>query len=211
MRPEIGDQVYTFVNEKRMDGVLVCASGMGLTPIDLFNDILVMEQDLRTFLWQNNVENCSSNLPGMIIQSYLTFCEKARAEIWSTTKPVPVTTFDELKENDSVKDEDVMYQHSEETMIDTVESTDSDKDQEPTIVKRKRKKTPGRARKAAKGIIGRPPSEKKKDKLVSDVQKREVDLLELVPTACDICRPDTWLHGTMEFYKIGNQTDLGKS
>jgi len=46
----------------------VCASGMGLTPIDLFNDILTSENDLKLFLAQNRIENCSINLPGLIIQ-----------------------------------------------------------------------------------------------------------------------------------------------
>jgi len=67
--PEIGDRVFTFINGQRVEGVLVCTSGMGLTPIDLFNDILITESDLRSFLWQNNVTKCSENLPGLIIQA----------------------------------------------------------------------------------------------------------------------------------------------
>ena len=41
---------------------------MGLTPMDLFNDILTNENDLRNFLQQNEVNNVSSSRPGVIIQ-----------------------------------------------------------------------------------------------------------------------------------------------
>lgn len=109
LKPEIGDHVYTWLNQKRMEGVLVCASGMGLTPFDLFNDILITESDLRTFLWQNNIEQCSNSVPGMIIQSYISFCEKSSAEIWTSSK-VQTVIEDDVKDENLRTDGEIVYQ-----------------------------------------------------------------------------------------------------
>ena len=45
---------------------------MGLTPMDLFNDIITTEVDLRNFV-QSNVDNASCSLPGLIIQGQFHF------------------------------------------------------------------------------------------------------------------------------------------
>ena len=41
---------------------------MGITAMDLFNDILTNENDLTNFLHQNDVKNVSASSPGIIIQ-----------------------------------------------------------------------------------------------------------------------------------------------
>jgi len=50
--PEIGQPVQTKVNDITTTGTLICSSGMGLSPIDLLNDILTAESDLENFLAQ---------------------------------------------------------------------------------------------------------------------------------------------------------------
>ena len=54
---------------------------MGLTPMDLFNDILTNENDLRNFLQQSDVKNVSSSSPGIIIQGN-TFTKHADNHLW---------------------------------------------------------------------------------------------------------------------------------
>ena len=80
--PDIGDSVTTYISGQQINGVLICSSEMGLTPIDLFNDILVSETDLKAFLSQNKVKECSANLPGMIIQAYVIFCKTNHFNYW---------------------------------------------------------------------------------------------------------------------------------
>ena len=70
---EIGDSVVAQINTERIEGVLICASGMGLTPLDLFNDIMVAEMDLKIFLTQNFITDISADLPGLIIQVIMRF------------------------------------------------------------------------------------------------------------------------------------------
>ena len=36
------------------EGTLLCSKGMGLTPLDLFNDILIERNDLKNFLGPGN-------------------------------------------------------------------------------------------------------------------------------------------------------------
>ena len=47
----IGSEVETISGEA---GVLICSSGMGLSPMDLFNDILTNRQDLKNFVGDCN-------------------------------------------------------------------------------------------------------------------------------------------------------------
>merc|ERR1712230_202510 len=54
---------------------------MGITPMDLLNDILTTDDDLRYFLNANNVEPAFAQA-GLIIQSYLTFCRLANQNVW---------------------------------------------------------------------------------------------------------------------------------
>ena len=50
-RPEIGNCVRLNTGE---EGTLLCSKGMGLTPLDLFNDILIERNDLKNFLGPGN-------------------------------------------------------------------------------------------------------------------------------------------------------------
>ena len=47
----IGHHIRT---ENGKEGKLICASGMGLTPIDVFNEIMTKPHDLRNFLGEEN-------------------------------------------------------------------------------------------------------------------------------------------------------------
>lgn len=49
-----------------------------------------------------------------------------------------------------------------------------------------------------------------KEKSLSDTQRREVELIDVVRSACDICHPDTFQNGTLEFFKSANQTDFDR-
>ena len=51
----IGSEVETISGES---GVLICSSGMGLSPMDLFNDIFTSRTDLTNFL---NDYNCKES------------------------------------------------------------------------------------------------------------------------------------------------------
>ena len=71
---------------------------MGLTPMDLFNDILTTESDLKNFLEQNSVK-CANGVPGMVIQAYLVFCQQINldfllpiVDIMIPVKPTDHTT-----------------------------------------------------------------------------------------------------------------------
>lgn len=46
MTIDVGDHVETVVNGKKVSGTLICNSGMGITPIDLFNDIITNESGI---------------------------------------------------------------------------------------------------------------------------------------------------------------------
>ena len=60
---EIGDRIE--LNGK--EGVLICHSGMDLSPFDIFNEILINQKDIKYFLKQFNI-NYNQPLPSMIIQ-----------------------------------------------------------------------------------------------------------------------------------------------
>ena len=70
MTIDVGDHVDTVVNGKNVSGTLICNSGMGITPIDLFNDIITNESDIINLLRQCKVTP-SNGIPGMIIQGKL--------------------------------------------------------------------------------------------------------------------------------------------
>ena len=57
-------------------GMLLCSSGMGLTVLDLFNDIFIDQNDIRFFIEQHGLTPSTSS-SGTIIQAYLIFCHMA--------------------------------------------------------------------------------------------------------------------------------------
>jgi len=69
-RGDIGDRVESNITGRLEQGILVCNSDMGLTAMDLFNDILTQENDLKNFLTQSDVKQnqVSTSNPGLIIQ-----------------------------------------------------------------------------------------------------------------------------------------------
>lgn len=62
-----------------LSGTLICNSEMGITVMDLFNDILTNISDIQNFLTQYDVTPLT-NKPGMIIQGFHMFnnCESCR-------------------------------------------------------------------------------------------------------------------------------------
>ena len=80
---EIGDKVESNMTGRSRSGTLICHSRMGLTPMDLFNDILTSEIDLRKFLEQNDVAKMSSSQPGLVIQAYLTFVQQVKCDVFT--------------------------------------------------------------------------------------------------------------------------------
>ena len=64
-RAEIGDLVEFSISGYEKQGILICRNGLGVTAIDLFNDILNESLDLRNFLQQLNVTPKSLSLPGL--------------------------------------------------------------------------------------------------------------------------------------------------
>ena len=57
---------------------------MGLTAMDLFNDILTHENDLKNFLTQSEVKQnqVSTSNPGLIIQAYLAFVKRVNGNVF---------------------------------------------------------------------------------------------------------------------------------
>ena len=70
--PKIEDPIQTMIGDQAFSGTLICNSEMGITPIDLFNDILTASEDILTFLQQCHVI-ASTDQPGMIIQGMKIF------------------------------------------------------------------------------------------------------------------------------------------
>ena len=73
---EIGSVVHTTLNGEVKSGMLLCSSGMGLTVLDLFNDIFIDQNDIRFFIEQHGLTPSTSS-SGTIIQAYLIFCHMA--------------------------------------------------------------------------------------------------------------------------------------
>ena len=69
---EIGEKVKTTLRtatgSQQVIGTLIGKSGMDLTPVDLFNDILLSEKDIVNFIKQTGADPYSQELPGLIIQ-----------------------------------------------------------------------------------------------------------------------------------------------
>ena len=70
--PEVGQMVGLTVKGMSLSGTLICNSEMGITVMDLFNDILTNISDIQNFLTQYNVTPLA-NKPGMIIQGFHMF------------------------------------------------------------------------------------------------------------------------------------------
>jgi len=122
--PDIGDNVGGVVNGQSISGTLICNSAMGLTPVDLFNDILTTESDLQNFLKQNNIK-CSTGVPGMVIQAYLAFCQKLGLEfLLPISEPVTLSknALDQVFEESDSNDEDIDITETE------MENDDQDDD-----------------------------------------------------------------------------------
>ena len=113
----IGQNVTT---ESGKEGKLICASGMGLSPIDIFNEVMTKPHDLRHFLGEDNWKE--SETLALSIKSYLKFCKLLEIKPWS-----PVSIEDDIK---------VDFMQFEEE----IDNTDSYEAFEPTTIPTKRTK-----------------------------------------------------------------------
>ena len=66
----IGKKVET---ESGETGLLICSNGMGIQPLDLFNDIMTTQSDLQNFLGEENYKPTDGNI-ALSIKAYLKFC-----------------------------------------------------------------------------------------------------------------------------------------
>ena len=66
----IGKKVET---ESGETGLLICSNGMGIQPLDLFNDIMTTQRDLQNFLGEENYKPTDGNI-ALSIKAYLKFC-----------------------------------------------------------------------------------------------------------------------------------------
>lgn len=69
-------------------GTLVATSEMGVTSIDLFNDILVCEEDLGVFLKNQGISPLPSKA-GLLIQAYLVFAREAQVDVFDPINVFP--------------------------------------------------------------------------------------------------------------------------
>ena len=75
--PQPGEMVELISGER---GTLICSHEMGLTPLDLFNDIVTESSDMKSFLGPDlSRDNDRSSLA---IKSYLKFCKLTGHQTW---------------------------------------------------------------------------------------------------------------------------------
>ena len=91
--PQPGEVVELTSGER---GTLICSHEMGLTPLDLFNDIVTEPSDMKSFLGPDlSRDNDRSSLA---IKSYLKFCKLTGHQIWDPDK-----TYNDIDMVDNVK------------------------------------------------------------------------------------------------------------
>jgi len=120
----IGRHIRT---ENGKEGKLICASGMGLTPIDIFNEIMTKPHDLRNFLGEENWKESETH--ALSIKGYLKFCQMLEVKPWS-----PVTADDDLKT--------VNFENSYDEEIDNTQVYDTPYEPTKSPVKRTKRTNP---------------------------------------------------------------------
>ena len=73
---EIGKTNKISVNGASKEGILICDSTMGISPLDIFTDILIEITDLKNFVHTFDIQP-NENKTGLAIQAYLLFCQAA--------------------------------------------------------------------------------------------------------------------------------------
>ena len=61
-------------------GTLLCQSNMGLSPMDVFNDVLTESDNLQQYLGDDNYSNTDN--AALSIKSYLKFCHDMDVPHW---------------------------------------------------------------------------------------------------------------------------------
>ena len=75
--PQVGELVELTSGER---GTLICSHEMGLTPLDLFNDIVTDPADMRNFLGDSCVKETDRS--SLSIKAYLKFCKITDHNHW---------------------------------------------------------------------------------------------------------------------------------
>ena len=99
---EIGSQVKVQVDGSNQKGVLICHSALGLSALDVFNEIITSSADHEAFLKQNNVDYISGE-SALSIQAYLTFCYLTNQTPWSVNvfNPSDISDIDFVAETET--------------------------------------------------------------------------------------------------------------
>ena len=188
---------------------------MGLTPIDLFNDILVTESDLRSFLWQNKVDNCSVNLPGIIIQAYITFCEVSNSGFW-TSRQQKQRSYSSTAD-DSTGGIAEITEISGSGEEDFPEDDFSETDDEEFFVNENEEflaspKTSGTPKKRSYTKRAKTEKVERIKKAITPYCSLKVNkrFTDAVGPTCEICNPSSWQDGCSQFFKIGTQARVVK-
>ena len=81
----IGSEVETVSGKS---GILICSSGMGLSPMDLFNDILTDRNQLENFLGDRNFKESDSISLRTVFKKYLAGSKMAHNLVSFTVRPL---------------------------------------------------------------------------------------------------------------------------
>ena len=78
---EVGRTVTT---AEGIVGTLICSSQMGFDPLDVFNDMMVEEEDLKHFLGANNFTD--TDRAALSIKAYLKLCHMTSRSTWKPSE-----------------------------------------------------------------------------------------------------------------------------
>ena len=126
-----------------MFGMLVCRNGLGITAIDLFNDILTEVDDLRKFIYQCQINTVSISLPGLVIQAYLAFIKQTKSSVFEPIGEDLANTKNQLIQQDPkfeqeiefdeeiINDSEMIEIQDNVTVFEEMQTQDSDEDYVP--------------------------------------------------------------------------------
>lgn len=89
---DVGDQVVHSTEGRQIIAMLVASSKMGMTPMDLFNEILVEDHDVLAFLRKYGVENIMEQTTWSKIQAYLLFAKLTSTDVFKPIRGCAVST-----------------------------------------------------------------------------------------------------------------------
>ena len=102
----------------------------GHSILDLFNDILIEEHDMKQLIHQNGITSVSTKLPGLIIQSYLLLARLFELDVFEPIgNEVKVEVMETNYDNVNFDEFPINYVSGDQTETDSDysdSSTDSD-------------------------------------------------------------------------------------